>query len=640
MKVRHCDFVVTTDAPDTWRSLFRQRRLWWAGNFRHWSVNVDKNLVHRPVMTLYAFAGIWLSVYWKWWGMIDLRALPFTLFALWVFYVFWMFVANFQVRSRYMLLMPFYSLAQGLVMPALGALMYVRIARRRGSLGPLPLRLPQAPRRARRRCPSVGRPGRLRERAPAHRCPDRGREEGAERREDPGDLGALLLRRDVPGEVGEHLSQLVGVLCAVVGAAGPPRHRLQGRHIGAAAEAAAATAESAPPPPNPPAAEAASAEPVGVEGVGAELVARAGRTARGSPSRSRSCTREPAARPRTARRRAARARGCSRRRSGARRCRARSRWRRASPPAGGRPVSGASPTGATSGFTSAMASRPLSMAAPMAVPRPVVSDSIAATSAFRSVVGGTAQLREAREDDEGHANALRLVLDELAGSVLRDGQPVGLDVGRAHRPGDVDREDDRRPRVGNAALHVRATGGDRERDEAQRAAGRREGAAATASASAAASAAARRSSSERPACAGGAASTSTRRGARGRRSATAARAATRTTAQITRPNHTIERTEPSASRSPPAAANRAVTSRGLLDALELEVDRLVDPRERLGVARLVVRAVGDLGDLLQHVLVERRRDAEAVDLDDRAFLRADADRCGCGRRRSTRPRRA
>jgi hypothetical protein len=135
LKVRHCDFVVTTDAPDSWRSLFRQRRLWWAGNFRHWSVNVDKNIVHRPVMTLYAFAGIWMSVYWKWWGMIDLRAVPFTLFALWVFYVFWMFVANFQVRSRYMLLMPFYSLAQGLVMPVLGAVMYVRIARRRGSLG-------------------------------------------------------------------------------------------------------------------------------------------------------------------------------------------------------------------------------------------------------------------------------------------------------------------------------------------------------------------------------------------------------------------------------------------------------------------------------------------------------------------------
>ena len=64
----------------------------------------------------------------------------------------------------------------------------------------------------------------------------------------------------------------------------------------------------------------------------------------------------------------------------------------------------------------------------------------------------------------------------------------------------------------------------------------------------------------------------------------------------------------------------------LLDGLELEVDRLVDPGQRRGVARLVVGAVGGVGDLLQQVCVECRRDAEAVDLDDGSLLRADADR--------------
>ena len=57
--------------------------------------------------------------------------------------------------------------------------------------------------------------------------------------------------------------------------------------------------------------------------------------------------------------------------------------------AGATAVSGASPTGATAGFASAMASSAFSIAAPMAVPRPIVSDSIAAASTFRSVVGGT-----------------------------------------------------------------------------------------------------------------------------------------------------------------------------------------------------------------------------------------------------------
>ena len=135
MKVRHCDFVVSTDAPDSWHALYRQRRLWWAGNFRHWSVNADKNLFHRPVMTFYACAGIWSCVYWRWWGMIDWRALPATLAALWLFYVLWTGIANWKVRSRYMLLMPLYALLQGTLMPPLGVITYVRVARRRRSWG-------------------------------------------------------------------------------------------------------------------------------------------------------------------------------------------------------------------------------------------------------------------------------------------------------------------------------------------------------------------------------------------------------------------------------------------------------------------------------------------------------------------------
>jgi hypothetical protein len=136
MKVLHCDdFVVSTDAPESWTGLFKQRRLWWAGNFRHWTMNIDKNLVHRPVMTVYASAGIATSVYWKWWGMIDWRELPFTLLAVWMFYVALTTVANFQVRSRFMLLLPFYSLAQGLLMLPVGAVYYFRLAWRHRCAG-------------------------------------------------------------------------------------------------------------------------------------------------------------------------------------------------------------------------------------------------------------------------------------------------------------------------------------------------------------------------------------------------------------------------------------------------------------------------------------------------------------------------
>lgn len=34
-KIRHLDLRVETDAPTSWAGLFKQRRSWWAGSFRH-----------------------------------------------------------------------------------------------------------------------------------------------------------------------------------------------------------------------------------------------------------------------------------------------------------------------------------------------------------------------------------------------------------------------------------------------------------------------------------------------------------------------------------------------------------------------------------------------------------------------------
>ena len=54
MRIHHLDIVVKTDAPDSWCALVRQRRLWWAGTFRHQWVNMDRNLLHLPVLTSYS----------------------------------------------------------------------------------------------------------------------------------------------------------------------------------------------------------------------------------------------------------------------------------------------------------------------------------------------------------------------------------------------------------------------------------------------------------------------------------------------------------------------------------------------------------------------------------------------------------
>ncbi|HEY3184424.1 MAG TPA: hypothetical protein VGJ77_16405 [Gaiellaceae bacterium] len=135
MRVRHLDIVVETDAPDTWRALVRQRRLWWAGAFRHWWINFDRNLLHLPVITTYSLAVVWASIYFRWWTLIDVRALPRTLPLMFAAYVFVTVVSNLQVPSPWMLAFPFYSLLQILVMPALGAVQYVMLSRRRGALG-------------------------------------------------------------------------------------------------------------------------------------------------------------------------------------------------------------------------------------------------------------------------------------------------------------------------------------------------------------------------------------------------------------------------------------------------------------------------------------------------------------------------
>jgi cellulose synthase/poly-beta-1,6-N-acetylglucosamine synthase-like glycosyltransferase len=135
MRIRHLDIVVETDAPDTWPALIRQRRLWWAGTFRHWWINMDRNLMQLPVLTAYYLAAIWVSLYFKWWTLISLHELIYTMPVVILSYIVVTAISNTQVLSPWMLLMPFYSLAQVLVMPPIGAAYYFVVAWRRRRLG-------------------------------------------------------------------------------------------------------------------------------------------------------------------------------------------------------------------------------------------------------------------------------------------------------------------------------------------------------------------------------------------------------------------------------------------------------------------------------------------------------------------------
>jgi cellulose synthase/poly-beta-1,6-N-acetylglucosamine synthase-like glycosyltransferase len=132
MKVRHIDFEATTDVPATWHALFRQRRMWWAGNFRHVFVNADSNL-RMPIWTLYYLVLVYVLAFGKLETFVGkaLHTLPTILLVYTVITV----VANWQVRDRWMIAYPYYSLVQAAFMPLLGILYYIRVAIRRRTLG-------------------------------------------------------------------------------------------------------------------------------------------------------------------------------------------------------------------------------------------------------------------------------------------------------------------------------------------------------------------------------------------------------------------------------------------------------------------------------------------------------------------------
>jgi len=135
LRIRHANFVVRTEVPATWSALFHQRRLWWAGTFRHWFVNVDRNLLHLPIITGYMLIAVYATIHFKWWGMIDWQMLPRELPLILAVYVFVTFISNLQVASPWMLVFPLYALVQSVVLPLLGALKYAQLAWTRRSLG-------------------------------------------------------------------------------------------------------------------------------------------------------------------------------------------------------------------------------------------------------------------------------------------------------------------------------------------------------------------------------------------------------------------------------------------------------------------------------------------------------------------------
>jgi cellulose synthase/poly-beta-1,6-N-acetylglucosamine synthase-like glycosyltransferase len=135
LHIRHVDLVVQTEVPETFRELLSQRRLWWAGSFRHTIVNVDRNLVQLPLLTAFQVSAIWVSTTSRWWQHVDQRSIPAHVLIIYGTYLLVTGISNSQVASYWMLLYPLYAAVQSLILPPLGAATYLRLAGREGRLG-------------------------------------------------------------------------------------------------------------------------------------------------------------------------------------------------------------------------------------------------------------------------------------------------------------------------------------------------------------------------------------------------------------------------------------------------------------------------------------------------------------------------
>jgi hypothetical protein len=135
MRVVHIAFKTYTDAPRSFKALFRQRRLWWSGSARHNIMNFDQ-MIRFPAFLAYnlllVYTGFFLRAHFLAAKPIDFVAtLPIMIFL----YVVITSIANYQVWTRWFLIFPLYSFVQVVLMPGIGALEFARAAVRDRSSG-------------------------------------------------------------------------------------------------------------------------------------------------------------------------------------------------------------------------------------------------------------------------------------------------------------------------------------------------------------------------------------------------------------------------------------------------------------------------------------------------------------------------
>lgn len=134
--VGHIPMVFYTDIPSTFGKWVKQRRSWMCGMFRHSIINLEHNLYH-PFHFIYFTFIIYAMYPFK---LAEIISHPHLLPVILAFYVVATYIANWKVRSRWMLLFPLYALFQVMVLIWLGIYRYVQTVRKTGNIGKIRVR--------------------------------------------------------------------------------------------------------------------------------------------------------------------------------------------------------------------------------------------------------------------------------------------------------------------------------------------------------------------------------------------------------------------------------------------------------------------------------------------------------------------
>ncbi len=135
-RVGHIPMVFYTDIPSTFGKWVKQRRSWMCGMFRHSIINLEHNLYH-PFHFIYFTFIIYMMYPFK---LAEIISHPHLLPIILLFYIAATYIANWQVRSRWMLLFPLYALFQVMVLIWLGIYRYAQTVRKTGNIGKIRIR--------------------------------------------------------------------------------------------------------------------------------------------------------------------------------------------------------------------------------------------------------------------------------------------------------------------------------------------------------------------------------------------------------------------------------------------------------------------------------------------------------------------